>query len=157
MTAHLENLAVATGLLKVSFYSNLKEGQCQKRFTVLCLVAQLCMTLCNPARLLCPWGFPRQEYWSGLPCPSPGYLPKPGIEARSPALQLGSLQSEPPGKPDNVQTVVQLHSFQMLLRLCSKSLKLGFSIMWTGNCQMYKLDLEKAEKPEIKLPTSIGS
>jgi len=44
---------------------------------------------CNPmeARLLCPWGFSRQEYWSGLPSPSPGDLPDPGIEPRSPALQ----------------------------------------------------------------------
>ena len=41
--------------------------------------------------------FSRQEYWSGLPCPSPGHLPDPGIEPGSPALQAGSLQSEPPG------------------------------------------------------------
>ena len=41
----------------------------------------------------------RQEYWSGLPCPLPGYLPDPGIEPRSPALQADSLLSEPPGKP----------------------------------------------------------
>ena len=33
----------------------------------------------QPSRLLCPWGFSRQEYWSGLPCPSPGDLPKPGL------------------------------------------------------------------------------
>ena len=32
-----------------------------------------------PTRLLCPWGFSRQEYWSGLPCPPPGDLPNPGI------------------------------------------------------------------------------
>ena len=43
-------------------------------------------------------GFPRQEYWSGLPFPSPGVLPDPGIEPRSPALQVGSLLSAPPGK-----------------------------------------------------------
>ena len=43
--------------------------------------------------------FSRQEYWSGLTFPSPGYLPNPGIEPRSPALQADSLQSEPPGKP----------------------------------------------------------
>ena len=43
-------------------------------------------------------GFSRQEYWSGLPFPSPGDLPNPGIEARSPALQADSLLSEPPGK-----------------------------------------------------------
>ena len=42
--------------------------------------------------------FPRQEYWSGLPFPSPGDLPKPGTEPRSPALQADALLSEPPGK-----------------------------------------------------------
>ena len=41
----------------------------------------------------------------------------------------------------------------MLEKLCSKSLKLGFSSMWTENFQMYKLDLEKAKEPEVKLPT----
>ena len=50
------------------------------------------------ARLLCPWGFSRQGYWSGLPCPPPGDLPNPGIEPRSPTLQADSLLSEPPGK-----------------------------------------------------------
>ena len=43
--------------------------------------------------------FARQEYWSGLPFPSPGNLPNPGIEPRSPELQADSLPSEPPGKP----------------------------------------------------------
>ena len=44
-------------------------------------------------------GFSRQEYCSGLPFPSPGDLPDPGIEPGSPALQADSLPSEPPGKP----------------------------------------------------------
>ena len=44
-------------------------------------------------------GFSRQEYWSGLPFPSPGDLPNPGIEPRSSALQTDALPSEPPGKP----------------------------------------------------------
>ena len=44
-------------------------------------------------------GFFRQEYWSGFPFPSPGDLPKPGIEPRSPALQADFLPSEPPGNP----------------------------------------------------------
>ena len=44
-------------------------------------------------------GFPRQEYWSGLPFPSPGDLPYPGIKPGSPALQADPLPSEPPGKP----------------------------------------------------------
>ena len=43
--------------------------------------------------------FSRQEYWSGLPYPSPGDLPDPGIEPTSPALQADALPSEPPGKP----------------------------------------------------------
>ena len=43
-------------------------------------------------------GFSRQEYWSGLPFPSPGDLPDPGIEPPSPALQADAFPSEPPGK-----------------------------------------------------------
>ena len=65
--------------------------------TALCLVAQSCLTLrpqgLSPTRPLCPWGLSRQEYWSGLPCPSPGDLLCPGIEPRSPALQVDSLPS----------------------------------------------------------------
>ena len=44
-------------------------------------------------------GFSRQEYWSGLPFPSPGDLPDLGIEPGSPTLQADALTSEPPGKP----------------------------------------------------------
>ena len=43
--------------------------------------------------------FSRQEYWSGLPFPSPGDLSDPGIEPGSPTLKTDYLQSEPPGKP----------------------------------------------------------
>ena len=43
--------------------------------------------------------FSRQEYYSGLPFPSPGDLPYPGIKPRSPAFQADSLPTEPPGKP----------------------------------------------------------
>ena len=60
------------------------------------------------ARLLCPCGFSRQEYWSGFPCPSPQALPHPGIEPRSPALQADSLPSETPGKPDHTAIVLYL-------------------------------------------------
>ena len=49
--------------------------------------------------LLYPKDFPWQEYWSGLPFPSPQDLPDPGIEPGSPELQEDSLLSEPPGKP----------------------------------------------------------
>ena len=44
-------------------------------------------------------GFSRQEYWSGLPFPSPGDFPDPGIEPGSPAFQADALTSEPAGKP----------------------------------------------------------
>ena len=67
------------------------------------LVAQLCPTLCNPMDCSLPgylsMEFSRQEYWSGLPFPSPGDLPHPGIKPRSLTLQADSLQSELPGKP----------------------------------------------------------
>ena len=53
-------------------------------------------TVANQASL--SMGFSRQEYWSGLPFPSPGDLPNPGIKPRSPALQADTLPSEPPGK-----------------------------------------------------------
>ena len=47
-------------------------------------------------------GFSREEYWSGLPFPTPGDLPNPGIEPRSPRLQADSLPAEPQGKPKNI-------------------------------------------------------
>ena len=54
-------------------------------------------------------GFSRQEYWSGLPFPSPGDLPDPGIEPRSPALQTDTLTSEPPGKPYSLSPKLHCH------------------------------------------------
>ena len=68
-----------------------------------------------------------------------------------------SFQPQRKAMPKNVPTAIQLHSFYMLARLCSKSFKLCFNSTWTKNFQMYKLDLEKAEEPEIKLPTFVGS
>ena len=58
-------------------------------------------TVANQAPL--SMGFSRQEYWSGLPFPSPGDLPDPGIKPRSPALWADALLSEPPGA--NSQTL----------------------------------------------------
>ena len=85
MPANLENSAVATGLEKVSFHSNAKEGQCHRMFRL------------------------------------------------------------------------QLHSFHTLAKQCSKFSRQGFNSTWTENFQMFKLDLEKAEEQEIKLPTSAAS
>ena len=66
-------------------------------------VTQPCPTLCDPWTVAhqapLSMEFSRLEYWSGLPFPSPGNLPDPGIKPRSPALQADSLPSEPLGKP----------------------------------------------------------
>ena len=55
----------------------------------------------RPHGLLQSMGFSRPEYWRGLPFSSAGDLSNPGIEPRSPALRVGSLSAEPPGKPRN--------------------------------------------------------
>ena len=65
-------------------------------------------------------GFSRQEYWSGLPFPSPGDLADPEIEPRSPALQANSLPAEPPGKPKNTG----LGSLSLLLLIKKSTLTL---------------------------------
>ena len=72
----------------------------------------LCVKSLSRVRLfVTPWtvarqaplsmGFSRQEYWSGLPFPSPGDFPNPGIKPWSPVLQADALSSEPPGKPSH--------------------------------------------------------
>ena len=68
-----------------------------------------CQSLSRVRLFATPWtvghqappsmGFSRQEYWSGMPFPSPGDLPDSGIKPRSPALQADTLTSEPLGKP----------------------------------------------------------
>ena len=66
-------------------------------------------------------GFSRQEYWSGLPFPSPGDLPDPGIEPMSltsPSLTGGFFITEPPGNPMNLKVwilILSLNSFPVLL------------------------------------------
>ena len=71
------------------------------------LVAQSCLTLCNP------WTVARQaplsmEYWSGLPFPSPRDLPDPRIEPRSPAFQADSLPLSHQGSPKQADTTEAL-------------------------------------------------
>ena len=68
-------------------------------------------------------GFSRQEYWSGLPFPSPGDLPNPGIKPRSPALQADALTSEPPGKTAVIFYMISLR----------------FSILGSSSAQCYTL------------------
>ena len=68
-----------------------------------------------------------------------------------------SFQSQRKAMPKNVQTTAQFHLSHMLAKQCSKFSKPGFNSTWTMNFQIFKLDLDKAEKPEIKLPTSTWS
>ena len=67
------------------------------------LGAQSCLTLATlwtvAHQVPLSVGFPRQECWSGWPCPPPGALPDPGVEPRFPALQVVSLPTDLPGKP----------------------------------------------------------
>ena len=60
-------------------------------------------------------GFPRQEFWSGLPLPPPGGLPNPGIESTSPALAGGSFITEPE-PPEMPSTVYQMSYISVLER-----------------------------------------
>ena len=86
------------------------------------LVAKSCPTLAAPWTVACQaplsMRFSRQEYWSGLPFPSPGDLPDPGIEPRSPELQADSFPTELQGKPNTLLTVNQTNLHKM-----EKSLK----------------------------------
>ena len=59
--------------------------------------------------------------------------------------------------PENAHTTAQWHTSHTLAKQCSKFSKPGFNSTWTMNFQMFTLDLEKPEEPEIKLPTSVGS
>ena len=63
-------------------------------------------------------GFSRQEYWSGLPFPSPGNLPDPGIEPKSPALQADALPSKPPGKSLKFSDSITLLKVLCILLFC---------------------------------------
>ena len=68
-----------------------------------------------------------------------------------------SFQSQRKAMPQNAQTTIQLHSSHTLVKQCSKFSKPDFNNIWTVSFQTFKLVLEKAEEPEIKLPTSAGS
>ena len=84
-------------------------------------------------------GFSRQEYWSGLPFPSPGDLPKPGIEPVSSALQTDTLPSEPPGKPCTslVMLITVMFGSHISVCMCAQlfSRVQLFETSWTVSCQ----------------------
>ena len=118
-------------LVKISY----KEGIIKCVCVCVCVCACVCIYVCvclvghvqlfaTPwtIRLVCPWRFSRQEYWSGLPFPSPGDLPNPGIEPRSPALHADSLPSEPPGNQIKYLINTKWYSIYFLSTLMPKSL-----------------------------------
>ena len=78
----------------------------EPRNAVLCLVLSHVQLFLIPRTVVrqapLSMRFSGQEYWSGLPCPSPGDLPKPGMEPRSPAVWVDSLPSESPAKPQEM-------------------------------------------------------
>ena len=108
-------------------------------------VAQLYPTLATPWTVAhqapLSKGFSRQEYWRGLPFPSPGDLPDPGIEPTFPALQVDSLLSEPTGKP-GFQKGICLLAGPLFLTLCKPkpdhsaqtSQMLSMQRHWRGGC-----------------------
>ena len=105
---------------QIVFYSRVDKSCWWQQW---CLVIQLRPTLCDPmdcsATVSLSMGFPRQEYWSGLPCPSIGELPDPRIASGSLALQADSLPAEPPGKPNQFpwNSLILYRIFQLILEL----------------------------------------
>ena len=79
-------------------------------------------------------GFSRQEYWSGLPFPSPGDLPNPRIESRSPALPADAFPSEPPGSYSSHQFAVVINIFYQMKSLICWWFPL-VCCSWSGHCR----------------------
>ena len=138
MPANLENSAVATGLEKVSFHSNPKETKCQR---MLKTTTQL-----------------HSSHIAFISHASPGV-------GNDDLLQYSCLEN-PVDREAWWTTVHGVTKSRTWLsdwthththKVCSNFSKPGFSSTWTMNFQMFKLDLEKAEEPEINLPTSTGS
>ena len=106
---------------------------------MLCLVAQLCQLFATPWAVACQaplsMGFPRQEYWSGLPCPFPRDLPDPGIEPTSPALTGGLFTTDPPRKPSHgiypPVNFLQFHLFTRLVLVTHSSQIFQILLSWT--------------------------
>ena len=99
-----------------------KEHETTEHTMCCCLVTKSCLILCDLWTIACQaplsLGFPRQDYWSGLPFPSPGHLPDPGIIPASPALAGGLFTTEPPGKP---KYTIEIHKYKVNLILAEST------------------------------------
>ena len=86
-----------------------------------CSVAQSCLTLCDPWTVTCKpplsMGLSRQEYWNGLPFPSTGGLPDPGIKPRSAALQADIYHLSCHGSP--IYMCTHTHTHTMYMYICT--------------------------------------
>ena len=87
--------------------------------------------------------FSRPEYWGGQPFPSPGYLPNPGIEPRSPAMQADSLPAEPQGKPkntgvDSLSLLQQIFLIQELNRGLLHCRRILYQLSYQGSLEKTK-------------------
>ena len=131
-------------------------------------VTQLCPTLCDPwtgAHQAPPsMEFSRQEYWSGLPFPSPGDLPDPGIEPGSLALQADALPSEPP--PGHItrekhNSKRYTHSSPIFIAALftktntRKQPKCPLREDWTKMCYIYKMECFSALKKNKSMPFAV--
>ena len=97
-------------------------------------------------------GFSRQEYWSGLPFTSPGDLPDPGIEPRSPTLQADPLPSEPPGNPmTNLNSILKSRDVILPTKMCIVK-SVVFPVVMYG-CESWTIT--KAECKEL-MPLNCG-
>ena len=122
-------------------------------------VAQSCPSLCDPMDCIAyqaspSMEFSRQEYWSGLPFPSPGHLPDPAIEPVSPALQADALLSEPLAGP---KVRRRIWSFQREKRNFTKETRFRLTLRFSfaplnarRKCSSVPgIQRESAYKPEI--------
>ena len=124
-----------------------KSTRLQERIEINLVLVQCLLSCFSCVRLfVTPWTlahqaplsmeFSRQEYWSGLPHPSPGDLPHTGIEPGSPAMQADSLLSEPPGKP------LAIKRLQIFMK-CSQERQMWLSFgqsgkyFWVTNIQFH--------------------
>ena len=113
-------------------YNHVQSRLCPRRVygsvrTVKVKIAQSCVELFVTPGIIQSMEFSRPEHWSGQPFPSPGDLPNPGMEPRSPALQADSLPAEPQGKP-----LVQWGKRQKKMLFFFGGLRLGWAVGASG-------------------------